>query len=852
MTIEEISKMLGVSAQVLYAYLKEADIAVPQAARDETALLQMDLTTEQMKTLLAFLKSGKDKVAALGSQEQNKVPQKVQSKTTAAVRLQGSKTVVTFRGNKKKPISEDKGTVTQPIEAFDSVAPQQIEIQKSQDSRSDTQSQETATKSQHANIQEEEANPAAAEIAAKVNHLQDDKVAHHPTQVPDATRPSSKRGNTTSDHTDAPERTKSSRSKKSRRSSKAYDISALTEENKALRPHKSTRHKKQNKKGASNITKSTKTEHAFSKPVTPVTKNIALPESITVSELAQKMSVKGAEVIKVMMKMGAMVTINEVIDQETATIVVEEMGHVPQLVRANALEDGLLQCKRVYALKPRAPAVTIMGHVDHGKTSLLDYIRRTKVTSGEAGGITQHIGAYQVNTHKGVITFLDTPGHEAFTAMRARGAKCTDIVILMVAADDGVMPQTIEAIQHAKAAGVPMIVAINKIDKPNADPSQVTQMLTQHGVISEEWGGDVMLQPISAKTGQGVDDLLDRILLQADVLELKAPVEGSAYGVIIESRLDKRRGSVATMLVQGGTLKRGDVLLAGKEYGSVRAMIDDRGLKVDSAGPSVPVEILGLSGVATAGDEAQVLSSERKAREVALFRQGKYRGTRLKRRHPVSLEHIFETIGPDTRQVVNLILKADVQGSLEAITDALVKLSTSEVEVRLIASGVGGITQSDVHLAIASSAILMGFNVRADIAARKLAEAEDLDLRYYSVIYHLIDEVKSALSGLLKPEIKETILGLAQVREVFRSSKLGAIAGCLVIHGTIRSGNAVRVLRDNVVIFTGKLESLRRFKEDIKEVKSGVECGIGIRDYNDIKLDDQIEVYEVTHIQRVL
>lgn len=594
-------------------------------------------------------------------------------------------------------------------------------------------------------------------------------------------------------------------------------------------------------------------EHAFSKPTAPIVHEVAIPESITVADLAVKMTVKAAEIIKVMMKMGAMATINQVIDQDTASIVVEEMGHVPKLVSANALEESLIaDSEHQHELQSRAPVVTIMGHVDHGKTSLLDYIRRTKVTSGEAGGITQHIGAYQVNTSKGLVTFLDTPGHEAFTAMRARGAKCTDIVVLVVAADDGVMPQTIEAIQHAKAAQVPLIVAVNKIDKLTADPEKVRQMLSQYEVVSDEWGGENMFQHISAKTGQGVDELLERISLQAEVLELKAPVEGPARGIVIESRLDKGRGPVATILVQSGTLHKGDVLLAGGEYGRVRAMIDDHGHARESAAPSMPVEILGLSGVPSAGDETIVLPTEKKAREVALFRQGKYRDVKLARQRAAKLENIFGQLGEGKTAILNVVLKADVQGSVEAITDALTRLSTSEVKVNIIASGAGGITESDVNLAVASSAILIGFNVRADAGARKLVESEGVDLRYYSIIYNLLDEVKAALSGLLKPEVKETILGLAEVRDVFRSSKFGAIAGSLVLEGTIRRNSPIRVLRNNVVVFAGKLESLRRFKDDVNEVKSGTECGIGVKDYNDVKAGDQIESYEVTEVARQL
>ena len=591
--------------------------------------------------------------------------------------------------------------------------------------------------------------------------------------------------------------------------------------------------------------------HGFEKPVAPVVKEVAIPESITVAELAQKISVKATEIIKTMMKMGAMATINQVIDQDTAMLVVEEMGHKPIQLKENAVEESLgLEVTTTAEQKTRAPVVTIMGHVDHGKTSLLDYIRRTKVTSGEAGGITQHIGAYHVDTGKGMITFLDTPGHEAFTAMRARGAKSTDIVILVVAADDGVMPQTIEAIQHAKAANVPILVAVNKIDKLEADPEKIKTELANHEVIPEEWGGDNMFVNISAKAGTGVDNLLDSILVLAEVLELKAPIDCPARGVVIESRLDKSKGPVATVLVQSGTLQKGDILLAGLHYGRIRAMLGDDGKATNQAGPSIPVEVLGLSGASGAGDEAVVVASEKKAREVALFRQGKYRDVKLARQQAAKLENIFENIEKGEAQVLNIVVKADVQGSVEAIVDALNKLSTDEVQVKVIASGVGGITTSDVNLALASRGIVIGFNVRADSSARNLAKREAVELRYYSIIYDLVGDVKAALSGMLAPEFEEKLVGLAEVREVFRSSKLGAIAGCMVIEGTVQRNKPIRVLRDNVVIFEGELESLRRFKEDVAEVRNNTECGIGVKNYNDIKVGDQIEVYEKVEVKR--
>ena len=548
-----------------------------------------------------------------------------------------------------------------------------------------------------------------------------------------------------------------------------------------------------------------------------------------------------------------MVTINQVLDQETAQLVAEEMGHKVILTRENELEHQVLADRNGdVKVEPRAPVVTIMGHVDHGKTSLLDYIRRAKVASGEAGGITQHIGAYHVETGNGMITFLDTPGHAAFTAMRARGAKATDIVILVVAADDGVMPQTIEAIQHAKAGGVPLIVAVNKIDKPEADPERVKSELSQHGVMSEDWGGENMFVHVSAKSGEGIDELLEGILLESEVLELKAVREGMAAGVVVESKLDKGRGPVATVLVQEGTLKQGDIVLCGLEYGKVRAMKDENGKAITEAGPSIPVEILGLSGVPSAGDEATVVRDERKAREVALYRQGKFRDVKLARQQKSKLENMFANMVEGEVQELNLVLKADVQGSLEAIADSLNKLSTDEVKVNIIARGVGGLTETDATLAAASNAIMVGFNVRADAQARKVVDSESVDLRYYSIIYQLIDEVRDAMGGMLAPEFRQEIIGLAEVRDVFKSPKIGAIAGCMVTEGTIKRSAPIRVLRENVVIYEGELESLRRFKDDVSDVRNGMECGIGVKNYNDVRVGDQIEVFETVEIARTL
>ena len=593
-------------------------------------------------------------------------------------------------------------------------------------------------------------------------------------------------------------------------------------------------------------------QQAFTKPVQVVKADVVIGETITVADLANKMAVKATEIIKLMMKMGEMVTINQVIDQETAQLVAEELGHKVILRKENELEEAVLEDRDVDAEKvTRAPVVTIMGHVDHGKTSLLDYIRKAKVAAGEAGGITQHIGAYHVEMDDGkMITFLDTPGHAAFTSMRARGAKATDIVVLVVAADDGVMPQTIEAIQHAKAAGAPLVVAVNKIDKPEANPDRVEQELLQHEVISEKFGGDVQFVPVSAKKGTGIDDLLDAILLQSEVLELTAVKDGMASGVVIESYLDKGRGPVATILVQSGTLNKGDIVLCGFEYGRVRAMRDENGKEVESAGPSIPVEVLGLSGVPAAGDEATVVRDEKKAREVALYRQGKFREVKLARQQKAKLENMFSNMTEGDVAELNVIVKADVQGSVEAICQSLQELSTAEVKVKVVGSGVGGITETDATLAAASNAIMVGFNVRADASARRVIESENIDLRYYSIIYELLNEIKAAMSGMLQPEFKQEIIGLAEVRDVFRHPKFGAIAGCMVTEGVIKRNNPIRVLRDNVVIFEGELDSLRRFKDDVSEVRNGMECGIGVKNYNDVKVGDQIEVFEVVEIKR--
>ena len=610
------------------------------------------------------------------------------------------------------------------------------------------------------------------------------------------------------------------------------------------------------RRGGRNRSKAKKrsNQHGFHSPAGPVVRDVSIGETITVAELAAQMSVKGVEVVKYMFQLGSPVTINQVLDQDTAVLIAEDMGHRVSRVSDNVLEEQFAASLKIDEGETfhRAPVVTVMGHVDHGKTSLLDYIRRAKVATGEAGGITQHIGAYHVKTEGGMVTFLDTPGHAAFTAMRARGAKATDIVILVVAADDGVMPQTIEGIEHAKAAGVPLIIAVNKIDKPEADPDRIKNDLAAHDVIPEEWGGDTQFVHVSAKVGTGIDALLESVLLQAEVLELNATPSASGRGVVIESRLDKGRGPVASVLVQNGTLRQGDMVLVGVNFGRIRAMMDENGQPIQEAGPSIPVEILGLDGTPEAGDEVTVVVDERKAREVALFRQGKFREVKLARAHAGKLENMFENMGQEEKKVLNIVIKADVRGTLEALRGSLSELGNDEVEVCVVAGGVGGINESDANLALASNAVIFGFNVRADAGARKIVEQEGLDMRYYNIIYDIIEDVKKALSGLLGTDVRENILGIAEVREVFRSPKLGAVAGCMVTEGTVYRNRPIRVLRDDVVIFEGELESLRRFKDDAAEVRSGMECGIGVKSYNDVKVGDKIEVFEKVQVARTL
>ncbi len=616
---------------------------------------------------------------------------------------------------------------------------------------------------------------------------------------------------------------------------------------------KSGRRKKKKGGGAASRVAMKDQEHGFSKPTAPVVHEVSVPETIGVSDLAQRMSVKAGEVIKALMGLGTMATINQVLDQDTAVIVVEEMGHVAKPIQENEVEQALkVSDEELGELKTRAPVVTVMGHVDHGKTSLLDYIRTTKVTSGEAGGITQHIGAYKVQTSRGEIAFLDTPGHAAFTEMRSRGAKVTDIVILVVAADDGVMPQTIEAIQHAKAAESIVIVAVNKMDKPEANPDRVKQELANHEVIPEDWGGDVQFVPVSALTGEGVEDLLDAISLQAEVMELTAPEQGPAHGTVIEARLDKGRGTVVTVLVQQGTLNKGDIVVVGQEYGRVRAMFNEKGEQLDTAGPSTPVELLGLSGTPAAGDELQAAPDDKTAREIANFRQTKSRELKMAQQQAAKLDEMFNKMEEGDVKTLNVVIKGDVHGSVEAVSQGLQKLSTAQVKVRVVGSGVGGINETDAQLAAASQAILIGFNVRADNAARKVIAEKGLDVQYFSIIYDLLDVVTKAMTGMLEPVFRDEIIGLARVDDVFSSPKFGDIAGCLVVEGVVKRSNPIRVLRDNVVIYEGELESLRRFKDDVNEVNSGTECGIGVKNYKDVKPGDQIEVFERVEVKPTL
>jgi len=822
-TIKQLADVVGVSVERLVTQMREAGV---QGKDTESTV-----TDEERLQLLAFLKRSHGEEAEVG--EPKKITLK--RKTTSTLKVGGgaSRKTVNVEVRKKRTYVKRDEVEEQPVQeqvvaAAVEAAPQ-VDSETVTEVKSEAPAETAESEAPVATPVEEpvvEAVPVAPVAPAKVAEAQPAKVGE-----PAADDPRKKRKERDARRNERAERGESRRGK-----------GGATKP--AHKPLRAARHPGRNSPN----------QHAFEKPTAAIVHEVSIPESITVAELAKKMSVKAAEVIKVMFKMGAMATINQPIDQDTATLVVEEMGHVAKPMQENAIEDALLESVAAHGGEAtgRAPVVTVMGHVDHGKTSLLDYIRTTRVAAGESGGITQHIGAYHVETENGMVTFLDTPGHAAFTAMRARGAKLTDIVVLVVAADDGVMPQTEEAVQHAKAAGVPLVVAVNKIDKPEADPDRVKNELAQRDVIPEDWGGDVQFAHVSAKTGEGIDQLLEAVLLQAELLELTAVTDAPGQGVVVESRLNKGRGPVATLLVQIGTLKKGDIVLAGMNFGRVRAMLDENGDPLDAAGPAIPVEIQGLDGTPDAGDEFTVVSSEKKAREVALFRQGKYRDVKLARQQKSKLENLFNNMQAGEVKSLNIVIKTDVRGSLEALTHSLEDLSTDEVKVNIVSGGVGGIGETDANLALASSAILIGFNVRADAQARAIVEREEMELRYYAVIYDIIDDVKAAMGGLLSPEFREEIVGVAQVRDVFKAPKIGAIAGCMVTEGTVYRNKRIRVLRDNVVIYEGELESLRRFKDAVNEVRNGMECGIGVKNYNDVKVGDQIEVYDTIEVQRTL
>jgi len=851
-TVTQLAEVLGVTADRLITQLNDAGIKVSDPSAE--------VTNEDKKKLLAFLRTSHGKVE---SSEDASGPRKVTLKRktvseikvpvggagrgprsrgaapsrTVNVEVRKKRTYVKRRAISEQEMADPEREAAARVLEESRQAREEAEKTEREDAerrRAETEALQKAEAEERERLEaeaeerrkEEEKQRALAEAQARVEA----KVAR---QAAEREAERKRRGGKAKAPGDAPTR---------------YGREEL---------HVTPKSKRRKPKRKGRLTSSQPTEHGFQKPTAPVKRMIDVPETITVGDLAKLMAVKAGELIKALMNMGSMVTINQPLDQETAILVVEELGHEARAAQAQDIEQELVSADQSDAGEQtgRPPVVTVMGHVDHGKTSLLDYIRRAKVAAGEEGGITQHIGAYHVETDNGVVTFLDTPGHAAFTAMRARGAQATDIVILVVAADDGVMPQTKEAIQHARAAGVPLIVAVNKIDKPEADLDRVKAELSAEEVVPEDYGGEEIFVPVSAITGEGVDALLEAILLQAEVLELKAVPSRRCRGVVVESALDKGRGPVATILVQDGTLRRGDVILAGSEYGRVRAMFDETGQAIDEAGPSIPAEVLGLSGVPNAGDDVLAVADERKAREAADQRSQSAREGRLAEKQAAKLQNLFDQMsegGSGETQNVNLVIKADVQGSAEALKDSLTRMSTEEIKVNVVASGVGGITESDASLAQASGAIIIGFNVRADASARKIIQEGDLDLNYYSVIYDAIDDVKKAITGLLGTEVKEQILGLAEVKDVFRSSKLGAIAGCLVVEGSVKRANPIRVLRDNVVVFEGELESLRRFKDDVSEVQAGTECGIGVKQYNDVKPGDQIECFERIEVQRTL
>ena len=850
-TVKQFAEVVGVPTDRLLVQLGEAGLTVS----DENATIS---DTEKTQ-LLDFLRQSHGKRGPLSAGGNNKITLKRKTQTElrakvpagrgpagrGADRVRPESKTVTVEVRKKRTYVKRADLMAEEQQRLDEEAAEQARIKAEADAID-----EAANKKREEARQKVAEEKAAEEQRLQAEREAREKAAEEKRQQAQATEEArvsaAKQEDTRSKKADTDRKTrKDAGSKDTKYGRKQLHVTA----------GKGGRRKKK-ARPSRRITIESTGEHGFERPTAAVVQEVAIPESILVSELARKMSVKAAEIIKVLMQMGVMAAINQSLDQDTATLVVEEMGHVAVPAQGNALEEELKQQVQEVSGEqlPRPPVVTIMGHVDHGKTSLLDYIRRTKVADAEAGGITQHIGAYHVKTSKGMISFLDTPGHAAFTAMRARGAGVTDIVILVVAADDGVKPQTKEAVTHARAAGVPLIIAVNKVDKPEADQERVKNEMAALEVIPEDWGGDIMFMPVSAKTGEGVDELLDAVLLQAEVLELTAVLECPANGVVVESSLDKGRGAVATILVQNGVLKKGDLLLTGSEYGRVRAMFDENGKQVNEAGPSIPVQVLGLSAVPNAGDEVIVVADERKARELAQLRQEKSRDQRLAVQQQARLEDVFSSVRDGQVPAVNIVLKADVQGSAEALREALTSLTAdeSDVKVKVISSGVGGINESDVNLAAASNAIIIGFNVRADGSSRRMIEENGIELKYYSVIYNAIDDVKAAASGLMAPETREQIIGLAEVKEVFRSRKLGDIAGSIVTEGTVRRNSPIRVLRENVVVFEGELESLRRFKDDVNEVRSGTECGIGVKSYNDVQVGDQIEVFERTETARVV
>ncbi|TNC87505.1 MAG: translation initiation factor IF-2, partial [Thalassolituus sp.] len=840
----ELADVVGTSTDRLLSQMKEAGL--PQSAETDT------VNDEQKQSLLAFLKKSHGEADA----EPKKITLK-RKVTTTLKTGQGGKKAVSIEVRKKRTYVK-----REEVDVAAEKARQEEEARLAAEKEAALKAQADAEKAAAEAAEKEKAAAEAAKAAEQpksttvpvsdtkteakvtVKKKADAKPAAKPEEDAAQKRAAAEAAQQRDDH----------RKKAKTPERKRTDKDSRFDNEDSNGGRNQRRPKAKLKTKGRNSNRNANNEHAFTKPTAPVVREIELPETITVGDLAAKMAVKAGEVIKELMKMGVMATINQPLDQDTATLVVEEMGHkVSKLIADNQLEQDVTEAVNYDGDQTtRAPVVTVMGHVDHGKTSLLDYIRSSRVASGEAGGITQHIGAYHVETDHGMVSFLDTPGHAAFTSMRARGAQATDVVILVVAADDGVMPQTEEAVQHAKSAGVPLVVAVNKMDKEGVDPDRVKNELSARDVIPEDWGGDVPFIPVSAKTGMGIETLLEAVLLQAELLELKAHFDGPGQGVVVESRLDKGRGPVATLLVQNGTLKKGDVVLAGTCYGRARALLDENGKQTDSAGPSIPVEILGLNGTPDAGDNFMVVENEKKAREVAEFRETKLKEQHQQRQQAAKLDALFAGMAEGEVAALNVVVKTDVRGSLEAIVSSLQKLATDEVKVNVVASGVGGITETDATLAVAAGAVLFGFNVRADNAAKKVVEGNDVDMRYYSVIYDLIDDVKQAMAGLLAPELREEIVGIAEVRDVFKSPKFGQIAGCMVTEGVIYRNKKIRVLRENVVIYEGELESLRRFKDDVQEVRQSTECGIGVKNYQDVRPGDQIEVFDVKEVARTL